>query len=92
MELVLVFNDDGICTFIVDGKEDLTATWSVEGNMITLDNGVESLALTVDGNQMITEQDGVRMVFEAETDAASTDAGETDAASTDAGETDAAST
>ena len=70
MEMAIVFNDDGTCVMIQNGEETPAAPWTSEGGVITIDDGVNPLSLTVEGNQMIAEQDGIKLVFGTEPAAA----------------------
>ncbi len=81
MEMTITFNDDGTCTMTENGETSPVMTWTSEDGVITVDDGANPLALTVQGNEMIAEDEGIRLVFGTEpAAAASLDVGEAVAA------------
>lgn len=66
MEMTIVFNDDGTCNMTQNGETSPVMTWTSEGGVITIADETTPLSLTVEGNEMIAEQDGIKLVFGTE--------------------------
>lgn len=62
-EMVYSFEKDGSLKVELMGTE-IQGSWSQDGGTVTVTSGDESRELTLDGDTMYFEQDGITVVFE----------------------------
>ena len=61
-EMVYSFAEDGKVTLSLSGAE-VEGTWSQDGNEVSLDIQGDTGTMTIDGDKMILEQDGIKVEF-----------------------------
>ena len=63
-EMSVTLNADGSAT-VANGEENIPATWTQEGNTVTLvsPEEAEPMVLTVEGADLVIEDAGMKMIF-----------------------------
>ncbi len=65
MDITLNEGGHGVVTAL--GDDEFDVLWELEGNKVIMDDGIESLEFTINGEQLIAEEyDGITIILEKE--------------------------
>ena len=64
MEMTIVLHEGGSADMQMTGDDDTVGTWTVEGETVTIDDGISPAAFTLEGDTLVMAQEGVgKMIF-----------------------------